>query len=288
MEEKPFKLRPILVIGMHRSGTRLLDDILSMLGVFMGADRQADGESVTFMSINEEIFHQCGTFWNEPVPVHFVLSDPDLMVRAAAVAREAIELRLVNYLGRSGFRLDLAANESPPFGWKDPRNTFTLPVWKHIFPELKVIHVLRHGVDVAASLARRHGAALKAAIDDLVPPALTVIKDQGLGVLSSRRGWELTEAMTMWEQYVEKAALEVGALGDHALQVRFEDLLQAPAKFVAQIADFCGVPVPTPEQQDPLRKNIEPDRAFAFRSNSDLREFADASRAVLIRHGYAP
>jgi hypothetical protein len=288
MEEKPLDLSPILVIGMHRSGTRLLDDILSMLGVFMGADRQADGESITFMTINEEIFHQCGTFWNEPVPVHFVLSDPDLLERAAAVAREALELRAVNYIGQSGFQLDLASTKSPPFGWKDPRNTFTLPVWKHIFPKLRVIHVLRHGVDVAASLARRHGAALKAAVDELVPPALIVIKDHKLGVLSSRRGWELTEAMTMWEQYVEKAALEVGAMADCALVIRFEDLLQSPEKFVSRIADFCEVPQPTSEQFASFSPTIKPERAFAFRSNSDLREFAEASRAVLIRHGYAP
>lgn len=282
------KLCPILVIGMHRSGTRLLDDILSMLGVFMGADRQADGESITFLTINEEIFHQCGTFWNEPVPVHFVLSDPELLVRAADVAREALDLRIVNYNGQSGVRIDLTSDESVPFGWKDPRNTFTLPVWKHIFPDLKVIHVLRHGVDVAASLARRHGAALKEAVNELVPPALTVIKDQGLGVLSSRRGWELTEAMTMWEQYVEKAALEVRAMADRALEIRFEDLVLSPDKFVARIAGFCGVRVPADEQYKAVSTRIERDRAFAFRSNSSLREFAEASRAVLIRHGYVP
>jgi hypothetical protein len=288
MQENPLDLSPILVIGMHRSGTRLLDDVLSMLGVFMGADRQADGESVTFMTINEEIFHQCGTFWNEPVPVHFVLSDPELLERAAAVAREALELRTVNYIGQSGFRLDLASTESPPFGWKDPRNTFTLPVWKRIFPKVKVIHVLRHGVDVAASLARRHGAALKAAVNELVPPALTVIKDHKLGVLSSRRGWELIEAMTMWEQYAEKAALEVGAMAERALVIRFEDLLLSPEKLVSRIAAFCGVPEPSPEQFGTLLPTIKPERAFAFRNNSTLREVAEASRAVLIRHGYAP
>jgi hypothetical protein len=280
--------RPILIIGMHRSGTRLVDDILTSLNVFMGADRQADGESVAFLSINEEIFHQCGTFWNEPMPVHFVLSDPELLERAAAVARDALEARLPNYLGQDNIRLDLASNESAPFGWKDPRNTFTLPVWRHIFPDLKVIHVLRHGVDVAASLARRHGAALKSATGELVPPALTVIKDQGLGVLSSRRGWELTEAMTMWEQYVEKARLEMREMADQALEVRFEDLLLTPDKWVAAIASFCGVAEPTSEQHQAVLARLEPDRAFAFRSDPRLRQFAESSRPVLARHGYAP
>ena len=65
---------PLIVIGMHRSGTRLLAQLLEKLGVFMGADQQADSESVSFMSINEGILHQCGAFWSEPMSAHFLLS----------------------------------------------------------------------------------------------------------------------------------------------------------------------------------------------------------------------
>ena len=87
---------------------------------------------------------------------------------------------------------------------------------------------MRHGVDVAASLARRHSEALRAATGELVPSALTVIRDHALGVLSSRRGWTLAEALTMWEQYVEKARQESAALGERALEIRYEDLLTQP------------------------------------------------------------
>ena len=51
MNEQLNQTSPILVIGMHRSGTRLLDDILGSLGVFMGPDRQADGESMTSLQV---------------------------------------------------------------------------------------------------------------------------------------------------------------------------------------------------------------------------------------------
>ena len=118
----------------------------------------------------------------------------------------------------------------PAFGWKDPRNTFTLPVWKQVFPNLRTLHIVRHGVDVAASLARRHAKALRAATGESVPSALTVIRDHALGVLSSRRGWTLAEALTMWEQYVEKARQESAALGERALEVRYEDLLLEPER----------------------------------------------------------
>lgn len=276
--------KPIVVIGMHRSGTRLLAQILERLGVFMGADQQADSESVTFMLINEAIFHQCGTFWTEPMPVHFVLSEPGLLEQAAAIAERALGAAFSNYAGQSGLAPGASPDAMPPFGWKDPRNTFTLPVWRRTFPSLKVIHVLRHGVDVAASLARRHGAALRAATGDDVPAALTVIKDDVLGILSSRRGWTRAEAFTMWEQYVEKARLELAESGEQGLEVRFEDLLTEPRDLIPRIARFCGLPVPT--EVDTVIGRRAVDRAFAYRRDPALVEFAGTVGTSLGRHGY--
>ena len=170
------------------------------------------------------------------------------------------------------------------FGWKDPRNTFTLPVWRHVFPNLRTLHVVRHGVDVAASLARRHAEALRAATGEAVPSALTVIRDHALGVLSSRRGWTLAEALTMWEQYVEKARQESAALGERALEVRFEDLLARPETVIPAIAKFCRVPAPA--RQRGCSTGLKPGRAFAFRRDPELVAFAGSVRAVLARYGY--
>src|SRR5690606_21571753 len=123
---------------------------------FMGADRQGDAESVTFMLINEGLLHQCGAFWSEPMSAHFVLAQPDAARHLAAGARDALAAQFDRYAGSSGRHLETNESALPAFGWKDPRNTFTLPVWNQVFPELRAIHILRHGVDVAASLSRRH------------------------------------------------------------------------------------------------------------------------------------
>src|SRR5690606_34730922 len=170
-------------------------------------------------------------------------------------------------------------------GWKDPRNTFTLPVWRQVFPNLRVIHIVRHGVDAAASLARRHGEALRAATGEAVPPALTVIRDHALGVLSSRRGWTLAEAFTMWEQYVEKAREESAALRGRALEVRYEDLLTQPERTIPTIAEFCRVPAPA--AQATLLAGLDPGRAYAYRRDPELAAFAKSVRDVLTRFGYS-
>jgi hypothetical protein len=276
---------PIVVIGMHRSGTRVLVEILEKLGVFMGADRQADSESVAFMLINEGILHQCGAFWSEPMSAHFMLAQADVVEHVAASARESLAAQLEQYVGPSRWHLQPSGKELPAFGWKDPRNTFTLPVWRQVFPNLRALHIVRHGVDVAASLARRHAQALRAATGEPVPSALTVIRDHALGVLSSRRGWTLPEALTMWEQYVEKARQESARLSECALEVRYEDLLTQPERVIAAIAKFCRVPGPArhPGQLDAL----DPSRAFAFRRNPELVAFAGSVREILARYGYA-
>ena len=276
---------PIVVIGMHRSGTRLLVEILDRLGVFMGADRQADAESVTFMLINESILHQCGAFWSEPMSAHFMLAQPGAAEQLAASARETLAGQLERYAGPSGRHLASSAAELPAFGWKDPRNTFTLPVWNEVFPSLRTIHIVRHGVDVAASLTRRHSAALRAATGEAVPSALTVIRDHALGVLSSRRGWTLAEAFTMWEQYVDKAREESAALGERAFEVRYEELLLQPERVVPKIAEFCGV---APPRHETLLDGLSPGRAFAFRRDPELVAFADSVSAILARNGYVP
>jgi hypothetical protein len=284
MDARLLELSPLVVIGMHRSGTRLLVDILDKLGVFMGADRQADSESVAFMLINEGILHQCGAFWSEPMSAHFMLEQPNVVEQLAASAREALAAQLEKYAGPSGWHLAAGASELPAFGWKDPRNTFTLPVWKQVFPNLRAIHIVRHGVDVAASLARRHAEALRAATGESVPSALTVIRDRALGVLSSRRGWTLAEALTMWERYVEKARRESATLGERALEIRYEDLLLQPERVIPAVAKFCRVPA----LGGALLDGLEPSRAFAFRRDPKLVAVAGSVREVLARYGYTP
>jgi hypothetical protein len=291
MDARLRQASPIVVIGMHRSGTRVVVEVLDKLGVFMGADRQADAESVTFMLLNEAILHQCGAFWSEPMAAHFLLSEPRAQAQLAASALEVLGSQLDNYAGSSAWgRIykSVPSGELPTFGWKDPRNTFTLPVWKHVFPNLRAIHVVRHGVDVAASLARRHAQALRAATGEAVPPALTVIRDHALGILSSRRGWTLAEALTMWEQYVEKAREECGALGERAFEIRYETLLAEPERVVPALAEFCRVPAPAPATVAALLGGLERSRAFAFRGDRELAALAVANRDVFARHGYSP
>ena len=99
MDTRLRQASPLVVIGMHRSGTRLLVKVLEKLGVFMGADQQADSESIAFMQINEEILHQCGAFWSEPMSAHFMLAHPGAAEQLALDAGDSLAARLDQYTG---------------------------------------------------------------------------------------------------------------------------------------------------------------------------------------------
>jgi hypothetical protein len=127
-------------------------------------------------------------------------------------------------------------------------------------------------------------AALLAATGGSAPHALTVIRDEAFGILSSRRGWTLTEALTMWEQYLDKARLECAALGQRAMEIRYEDLLSEPERIIPIVANFCGVAAPAKAASV---TSLERSRAFAFRRDPDLVDFARSARDALARYGYA-
>ena len=51
---------PVVVVGMHRSGTSLVSRILDDCGVMMGKDLQEDHESLFFIGLNEWIYDNAG------------------------------------------------------------------------------------------------------------------------------------------------------------------------------------------------------------------------------------
>ena len=60
-------------------------------------------------------------------------------------------------------------------GMEDSRSTLTLPVWLSIFPEARVIHIVRNGIDVGMSLQRREPRRLFSRRDaePMIPPLFT-------------------------------------------------------------------------------------------------------------------
>ncbi len=142
----------VFITGMHRSGTSMVTRLLNLCGLDLGpkermlppkADNPAGfWENYDIFAINEALLQKLGGGWDFRPPEikagwHQSSDLDDLRVMAEKLIK--------------------TFNGKNPWGWKDPRFCFTLPFWKSLIPDSKVIICLRHPMEVAGSLMKRNG-----------------------------------------------------------------------------------------------------------------------------------
>lgn len=145
---------PICIAGMHRSGSSLVTRLAQVCGLFLGSEadllsstgRDGDGcwENVRFVDINDALLDGFEGGWGPLLPSPSLWEDVDRFDKQRSTAEIVI----------ADFR------DQTTWGWKDPRNSLTLPFWRQLLPGLKIVVCLRHPLDVALSLRARYGCSL--------------------------------------------------------------------------------------------------------------------------------
>jgi len=144
----------VCVAGMHRSGTSMVTRLLNLTGLSLGpegdllpaTEENPHGywESRSLMVVNDFILQHFGGGWDLlpelPEGWH---QDPQL----APQMRQARAL-----LGAFG--------RQQAWGWKDPRNSVTLPFWQALLPGMATVLCLRNPLEVAASLTKRGSSSM--------------------------------------------------------------------------------------------------------------------------------
>jgi GT2 family glycosyltransferase/glycosyltransferase involved in cell wall biosynthesis len=99
-------------------------------------------EHIGFVSVNDAVLSQLGGAWDLPPKVDEGIEQPRLdPLRAEA------ELLIEGFASRK------------VWGWKDPRNSLTLPFWNDLLPRLKTLVVVRNPLEVAHSMHERNGTS---------------------------------------------------------------------------------------------------------------------------------
>lgn len=266
-------------------------EMLERLGMFAGKRQDGYKEALFFLRFNQWLMFRCGATWDHPDPV-LQLFDGEQTAAARAIAQACAEAivaspHTVSYLGYRRFlrhrRLDRLTFT---WGWKDPRSTFTLPLWLHCFPHAKVIHVIRHGVDVADSLFRRHVASVAGGRESFAAR-------RGRYLLTPRRPRffdtvtcsSLSGSFQVWERYASEARRQIQSLGARAMELRYEDLLISPGDTLSTVARFCEIDASRDALQA-AERHAKADRAYAFQRRADLAEFAGGLKDRLTVYGY--
>ncbi len=278
---------PIIVTGMHRSGTSVLSEMLEVLGVFMGDKKQEDNESVFFLTLNEWLLAQMNASWDNPYNIRFL----DGELRNAMQA--AIEYFLSGperafFLGKDRAQVVSSVRlYEGKWGWKDPRNTLLIDVWKTIFPDARILNIYRNPVDVAASLRRRklqYDKQIKSVIGSGRVDALI---RNGTKLQLSVRVADLDEGIRLWEDYVGSAIDAQIKYRDDMLSVCYETMLETPEPVLERIAAFCGVDQGD-EQIRACAGRLDGSRKYAFLEDQALIDayVRIKSRPLVERLGY--
>ena len=262
----PVDCSPVIVLGMHRSGTSLLAQLLRDGGVFMGQRRNSHEEALFFLRQNERLFRLAHAAWDQPAAVTYLWQNDALRAAAAAaLQREMQSWRAWSFWGwrRRG---------EATWGWKDPRTVFTLPLWLDMFPEARVVRLCRHPLDVAHSLQKRE----QNRPDRLHNP------------LFSARCLTLEGAFSLWVEYETMSQQVTQTLPPaQVYALRYEDLVQQPRDHLAQLQEFLGLTF-LPAAIKRAAAAVNPERVFAFCRHDHLREFYERHRRhpLLQSYGY--
>lgn len=194
---------PIIVVGAHRSGTSLVAAMLQTLGVSMGCPElnsqlaQAPLETLrnggyceaqAFYLANELLLHRAGARWDQADRFLLKMTDSRFLESSLGCLRAAAWTFV-----SGAVRAQVEPRQR--WGWKDPRNSLTLPLWLNLLPEARVLHVRRGLESVAASL---HSRALQAAAGQ-EPAALHPSARLPLGF---RALWHLQQPQPLFKEPV--------------------------------------------------------------------------------------
>ena len=195
----------LLIVGMHRSGTSAVAGSLAQLGMPLGRRLIAAGEDnpkgyfehEEAVRLNDALLNGLDRSWDDPR----YMPDGWMHSPAAEDARAAIGRLLAHDF--SGVEL---------FALKDPRMCRLLPLWLEVLRaadvEPRVLLVVRHPFEVAASLKRRNGFA----------PALSEL---------------------LWLQHMLAAERDSRACRRAVL--RYDDLVAAPEDALRKVAASLGL-----------------------------------------------
>jgi hypothetical protein len=193
----------IVVLGMHRSGTSLISEVLHRWGAFgrvnecLPSDQwNARGywEYSPLVDFNERLLQETGATWSFPPSQRNDARLADL-AEQPAYRDEATRL-LASMKTRS---------KKGRWFWKDPRLSLLLPFWQKIWGDVRYIICVRDPVEICLSLKKR---------DNLTFPV----------------------SILLWQRYM--LSILEWTRNSPAIAILYSNMLQNPATECARLSHF--------------------------------------------------
>jgi hypothetical protein len=206
-QDRLTELRPCVIGATGGSGTRVVARIVRAGGMYIGDDLNNYEDALPFAAFSDRWINDFIASGSRP--------DDGMRRRMteelAALVDEHLSHRPDDAIG---------------WGWKEPRSIYLLPFLNETMPQLRFLHFVRDGRDMAFSENQQQ------------------LKKHGDAALDRRLRWQRKpyRSVALWS-HVNGGAADYGEreLGDRYLRVRFEDLCSEPGPTARRILDFFGL-----------------------------------------------
>ena len=241
---------PVVVAALGGSGTRVIVELLTESGVFMGGAIDPRTRDSLFLR-------------------HFIDAHFERLARDPELDGEATSRDLDRAI--RGHRLGIP-NEEDAWGWKNPRSMWLLPYLVKHFPGLRFIHLVRDGRDLALSgnqfLLGKHGRQ----------------------ILGDRwTGDPVRDQFELWALGNTRAADACARLlGPQALLIRYEDLCKDPRRELGRLLDFLARPL-AHSVSERIAASVQPSRGLGrglLDPSDTIRALGTQHAETLRRFGY--
>jgi hypothetical protein len=232
---------PVIIGATGGSGTRVIARIARHAGYDLGRNVSSAEDALEFYSFHDK--------W-----INRFVGTERKGLRLTAGELERMKSEFQSALNRHR----PSNSQTMHWGWKAPRSIYLLLFLHEQFPNLKFIHVVRDGRDMALSgnqnQLNKHSAAVLSWPERL---------------FRSRA----ERSILLWER-VNLHAAEFGESKLHQdyLRVRFEDLCEKPVEATAQVLNFLGARI---EPEAVARAEISPP--------STLQRWQTYPRALIVK-----
>ena len=220
---------PVIIIGAHRSGTSATARALELLGLQIGQDLDSHREPRQLQKLHEDYLRRHGAAWHNPKPFLDWIGTAEGKQDCVRYLRTNLSRNFSRIFGYrynpKGLWLRLRLNFGMRWGWKEPRTTLFLPAWLEIFPDPRIVHVVRDAQAAASSIRERE------------------LKFQAAGDLPTPNLSDIDYCTRLVQTYL--AAGEKFADSPNYRRVRFEELQANPPAMLEQLANFCQLRVAT-------------------------------------------
>jgi hypothetical protein len=234
------------MIGAHRSGTTATARALELLGLQIGQHLDSHREPYGLQRLHEDYLRRGGASWYEPEPFLERLKTPQGRRECVDHLRRNVRENFGNVFGYrnniEGLWLRARLKLGTAWGWKEPRTTLFAPAWLEIFPDARIIHVVRDPLAAAASIQGRE------------------LKFQAAGDTPSGKIDNLDYCVALVRTYIEAGERLAGSANYRS--VRFEDLQANSAKVLTELGRFADLDF-TAAQLAKAAATIRPENAAA-------------------------